>query len=107
MLSGGRPVAQSLRAFMSRSAEPRSWPELAAAVTFEPSVKDLSTARLDSLFTGAEHTSLIESFRRVMGSILDHAGGYRPPVPSPPALSLAGSPDDSDPRPAFGGAMPR
>ncbi|MDG4761346.1 FAD-dependent oxidoreductase [Micromonospora sp. WMMD710] len=73
-LSGGRPVAQSLRAFMNKTTEPRSWPELAAAVTFEPSVKDLTTARLDSLFTGAEHVSLIESLRRVMGSILDHAG---------------------------------
>ncbi|MFG3701599.1 NAD(P)-binding protein [Micromonospora sp. NPDC047620] len=73
-LSAGRPVAQSLRAFMARTDEPRSWPELAAAVTFEPSVKDLTTGRLDSLFTGAEHASLIESFRRVMGSILDHAG---------------------------------
>ncbi|MBM0277005.1 NAD(P)-binding protein [Micromonospora arborensis] len=72
-LSAGRPVAQSLRAFMARVAEPRSWPELAAAVTFEPSVKDLNTARLDTLFTDAEHASLVESLRRVMGSILDHA----------------------------------
>ncbi|MBU8857713.1 MULTISPECIES: NAD(P)-binding protein [unclassified Micromonospora] len=73
-LSAGRPVAQSLRAFMARTDEPRSWPELAAAVTFEPSVKDLSTGRLDSLFTAAEHASLVGSFRRVMGSILEHAG---------------------------------
>ncbi|WP_155246800.1 NAD(P)-binding protein [Salinispora arenicola] len=73
-LSGGRPVAQGLRAFESRTAEPRSWPQLAAAVTFEPSVTDVRTARLDRLFTGAEHASLVEGFRRVMGAILDHDG---------------------------------
>ncbi|MFB7675802.1 hypothetical protein ACFC26_30785 [Kitasatospora purpeofusca] len=56
-LTGGRPFAQSLGAFLHRRPDPAHWPGLAASLPFQPSVADL-TAGLHRLLT----------------SILDHAG---------------------------------
>lgn len=71
-LSGGRPVVQSLRAFAERRSDDLAWSELNAQMSFEPSVVDLIGARVDSLFSDAEHDDLISGFERVMASILDH-----------------------------------
>lgn len=73
-LSGGRPVVQSLGAFLDRRDDHRAWPDVAARLPFEPSVRDLTTSRVDHLFTDAEHTSLTAGFRRLFASILTHSG---------------------------------
>ncbi|MFD3676854.1 DNA polymerase subunit beta [Streptomyces sp. NPDC058613] len=72
-LAGGRPFAQTLRAFLTRRTDTTSWPELQASMPFQPSVLDLTAGPVDQLFTTAEHTSLTAGFRRFMGSILAHS----------------------------------
>jgi uncharacterized FAD-dependent dehydrogenase len=74
-LNQGRPFAQSLRAFLDRTADPGDWPALAARMPFQPSIQDLSAGRVDRLFTDPEHASLVAGFRRFMGGILAHSGG--------------------------------
>ncbi|MFH8257743.1 DNA polymerase subunit beta [Streptomyces roseolus] len=73
-LAGGRPFAQTLRAFLTAGTDNATWPELQARMPFEPSVADLTTGPVHRLFTPAEHTSLTAGFERFMGSILDHSG---------------------------------
>ncbi|MCC9310060.1 DNA polymerase subunit beta [Kitasatospora sp. RB6PN24] len=73
-LAGGRPFTQSLGAFLARRPDTADWPELAAAMPFQPSVADLTCGRVDALFTDHEHASLTAGLGRVMAAILDHAG---------------------------------
>ncbi|MER5354632.1 DNA polymerase subunit beta [Kitasatospora sp. NPDC002551] len=73
-LASGRPFTQRLGAFLDRRDETADWTELAAALPFQPSVADLATGRVDLLFTDDEHASLTAGVRRLLASILDHAG---------------------------------
>ncbi len=72
-MNDGRPVVQRLSRFLARRHEPLSWPELERCCAFQPSVHDLTTAPVHTLFTGEEHASLAAGLRRVMNSILRHA----------------------------------
>ncbi|MFC8452151.1 DNA polymerase subunit beta [Kitasatospora sp. NPDC057223] len=73
-LTRGHPFTQSLGAFLDRRPDTAHWPELAAALPFQPSVADLTTGRVDQLFTDDEHASLTAGLRRLLASILDHGG---------------------------------
>ncbi|MFJ3220592.1 DNA polymerase subunit beta [Kitasatospora sp. NPDC086801] len=73
-LTGSHPFAQSLGAFRARRADTAPWPGLAATMPFQPSVADLTCARVDALFTDDEHASLTAGLARLMAAILDHAG---------------------------------
>ncbi len=73
-LTGARPFTQTLGAFLDRRPDSSGWPELAAALPFQPSVADLTCGRVDQLFTDDEHASLTAGLRRLLASILDHAG---------------------------------
>ncbi|EFG03972.1 hypothetical protein [Streptomyces clavuligerus] len=77
-LSGGRPLVQSLRAFLTRTDTPASWEEIRTRLSFDPSVADLVAGRVDRLFADAEHAALATGFRRLMDSILRHSGTLLP-----------------------------
>jgi uncharacterized FAD-dependent dehydrogenase len=73
-LNGGRPVVQTFAEFCARRAPAQAWDDLAASLPFEPSVRDLATAPLHSLFTDDEHASLVEGFDNVMRPMLKLGG---------------------------------
>lgn len=73
-LNGGRPFAQPLRDFLARTDPPAAWPQMRERLPFQPSVQDLTSGRLDRLFTDSEHASLTAGLHRLMDSILRHTG---------------------------------
>lgn len=70
-LNEGRPVVQTYADFRSRTAPVLLWSDLAAKLRFEPSVHDLVTAPLDSLFSDDEHVSLVRGFEKIMRPMLE------------------------------------
>lgn len=73
-ISNGRPLVQRLRTFQNRESETLNWNELRENLPFKPSVSDLVTGSLYELFDEHNHTSIVESFNRVMIPILKLAG---------------------------------
>lgn len=69
-LSGGRPVVQTLRSFVDGVRDERSWDEIAAALPFEPSVRDLVSTPVHELFSDSQRRTLSEEFDRFMTPIL-------------------------------------
>ncbi|NUP51303.1 MAG: DNA polymerase subunit beta [Catenulispora sp.] len=73
-ISDGHPVVETLRSFVARTPESRQWPELAAAIPFEPSVRDLRTGPVHELLTEEQHSAIVTGFRELMEPIMDVAG---------------------------------
>lgn len=73
-LNEGRPVVQTFVDFRRRTAPTETWEQLAKRLNFEPSVHDLATAPLDSLFGEEQHASLVQGFANVMRPMLELGG---------------------------------
>lgn len=73
-LNDGRPVVQTYADFRGRTVPALPWEDLAGKLPFEPSVHDLATAPLDSLFGDEEHASLVRGFENIMRPMLELGG---------------------------------